>query len=294
MSTIAEPRPFVSADRAVRERRERRFTIWMLLALTVAIVALLALLFDVLRVGIPRLDGTFVTAFPSPVAETSGAYPAIMGSLWVIGVCALFAIPVGMAAAIYLEEYAKPSRLNRFVEINIANLAGIPSVIYGLLGLAVFVRFMAMGRTVLAGGLTLGLLVLPVITIAGREAIRAVPPSIKEAALAVGATEWQAISRQVLPAALPGFMTGVILAISRALGETAPLITMGALTFVTFVPNHVLDRFTVLPIQIYNWTSRPQTAFQETAAAGIVLLLIVLLTMNALAIWLRNRYQRRW
>jgi len=292
--TVSAHELLATPDRASRERRERVFTLWMLLALTIAIIALLALLFDVLKVGIPRLNAAFVTDFPSRVPERSGAYPAILGSLWVIGVCAAFAIPVGMGAAIYLEEYAKPSRLNRFIEINIANLAGIPSVIYGLLGLAVFVRFLGFGRTVLAGGLTLGLLVLPVITIAGREAIRAVPPSIKEAALAVGATEWQAISRQVLPAALPGFMTGVILAISRALGETAPLITMGALTFVTFVPNHVLDRFTVLPIQIYNWTSRPQEAFQETAAAGIVVLLIVLLTMNALAIWLRNRYQRRW
>lgn len=292
--SVAASELLVSTDRSARERRERTFTIWMLAALTITIVALLALLFDVLRVGVPRVSGEFLTSFPSPVPSDAGAYPAILGSLWVIGVCAGFAIPVGMAAAIYLEQYAKPSRWNRFIEINIANLAGIPSVIYGLLGLAVFVRFFAMGRTVLAGGLTLGLLVLPVITIAGREAIRAVPPSIKEAALAVGATEWQAISRQVLPAALPGFMTGVILAISRALGETAPLITMGALTFVTFVPNHVLDRFTVLPIQIFNWTSRPQAEFQATAGAGIVVLLVVLLTMNALAIWLRNRYQRRW
>ena len=281
-------------DRKQRERRERIFMIWMLLAVTLAIIALLALLIDVLKVGVPRLNSEFFSEFPSRIPERSGAKPAILGSLWVVGVCAAFAIPVGMAGAIYLEQYAKPSRLNRFLEINVSNLAGIPSVIYGLLGLAVFVRFLGFGRTVLAGGLTLGLLVLPVITIAGREAIRAVPPSIKEAALAVGATEWQAISRQVLPAALPGFMTGVILAISRALGETAPLITMGALTFVTFVPNHVFDRFTVLPIQIFNWTSRPQQGFQDAAAAGIVVLLLVLLTMNALAVWLRNRYQRRW
>lgn len=292
--TAVAPDLLASQDRAARERRERSFMIWMLAALTVAILALLALLFDVLRVGLPRLDVAFFTEFPSRIPENSGARPAIIGSLWIIGVCAAFAIPVGMAGAIYLEQYAKPTRWNRFVEINIANLAGIPSVIYGLLGLAVFVRFLRFDRTVLSGGLTLGLLVLPVITIAGREAIRAVPPSIKEAALAVGATEWQAISRQVLPAALPGFMTGVILAISRALGETAPLITMGALTFVTFVPNHLFDRFTALPIQVFNWTSRPQEGFQSAAAAGIVVLLLVLLTMNALAIWLRNRYQRRW
>lgn len=282
------------ADRARRERRERRLTIAMLAALIIAMVALLSLLVDVMVEGLPRLSMDFLREFPSRFPERAGAYPAIMGSLWVIGVCAGFAIPTGMAAAIYLEEYAKPGRISRFVEINIANLAGIPSVIYGLLGLALFVRFFGFGRSVLAGGLTLGLLVLPVITIAGREAIRAVPPSIKEAALAVGATEWQAIRRQVLPSALPGFMTGVILAISRALGETAPLITMGALTFVTFVPNDPLDRFTALPIQVFNWTSRPQSEFHTTAAAGIVVLLVVLLTMNATAVWLRHRYQKRW
>lgn len=283
-----------SEDRSKRERRERLFVIIMLAALSIAIVALLSLLFDVMKVGLPRVSLDFITGKPSRVADRAGVYPAILGSLWVIAVTAVFAIPVGMGAAIYLEEYAKPTRLNRFIEINIANLAGIPSVIYGLLGLAVFVRLMGMGRSVLAGGLTLGLLVLPVVTIAGREAIRAVPPSIKEAALALGSTRWQAVSRQVLPAALPGFMTGVILAISRALGETAPLITLGAFTYVSFAPSGLLDRFTVLPIQVYNWTSRPQEEFHVAAAAGIVVLLVVLLTMNGFAVWLRNRYQKRW
>ena len=292
--TVAVQELAAPQERARRNRRERLLTVWMLLALTIAMAALIALLANVLVEGLHRLNWDFFTSFPSRVATRAGAKPAIIGSLWLIAICAAFAVPVGMGAAIYLEEYAKPSRLNRFIEINIANLAGIPSVIYGLLGLAVFVRFFALGRSVLAGGLTLGLLVLPVVTIAGREAIRAVPPSIKEAALAVGATRWQAMSRQVLPAALPGFMTGVILAISRALGETAPLITMGALTFVTFVPSGLLDRFTALPIQVFNWTSRPQDEFRETAAAGIIVLLIVLLGMNAIAIWLRNRYQKRW
>lgn len=281
-------------ERARRKRRERMFSALMLAALSIAMLGLIILLVDVLRSGVPRLTVDFITGLPSRFAAKAGAKPAILGSLWIIGVCAAFAIPVGMGAAIYLEEYAKPGRINRFIDLNIANLAGIPSVIYGLLGLALFVRGAGFGRSVLSGGLTLALLVLPVITIAGREAMRAVPPSIKEAALALGATRWQAVSRQVVPAALPGFMTGIILAISRALGETAPLITMGALTYVTFVPAGLLDRFTALPIQVFNWTSRPQAAFQDTAAAGIVVLLIVLLTMNGFAVWLRNRFERKW
>ncbi|MFP5224189.1 MAG: phosphate ABC transporter permease PstA [Actinomycetota bacterium] len=283
-----------SSDRARRVRRENTFLVIMWLALALTLIALLMLLIDVFRVGLPRVSSDFLTGLPSRFPEKAGAKPAIFGSLWIIAICGAFAIPVGMGAAIYLEEYAGPGRLNRFIEVNIANLAGIPSVIYGLLGLAVFVRLMAMGRSVLAGGLTLGLLVLPVITIAGREALRAVPPSINEAALALGATRWKAVSRQVVPAALPGFMTGIILAISRALGETAPLITMGALTYVTFVPSGFLDRFTALPIQVFNWTSRPQSEFAVTAAAGIVVLLVVLLAMNATAVWLRNRFEQRW
>lgn len=284
----------VATERRRRTRRERTFLLLMLVALSVAIIGLMLLLVDVFRTGLPRVSGEFLQGLPSRFAARAGARPAIYGSLWIIGICAGFAIPVGMGAAIYLEEYARPGRLNRFVEVNISNLAGIPSVIYGLLGLAVFVRMMGFGRSVLAGGLTLGLLVLPVITIAGREAIRAVPPSIQEAALALGASRWQAISRQVVPAALPGFMTGIILAVSRALGETAPLITMGALTYVTFVPTGFLDRFTALPIQIFNWTSRPQSEFQVTAAAGIVVLLVVLLAMNATAVWVRNRFEQKW
>lgn len=296
MTTSLEPSAAALAgpDRAARVRRERFFLALLLLALLVGVASLVTLLVDVLAAGVPRLSADFLTGLPSRFAERAGAKPALYGSLWVISVCTLFSVPVGIAAAVYLEEYAKPGRAQRLIEVNIANLAGVPSIIYGLLGLAIFVRTFAMGRSVLAGGLTLGLLVLPVIVIAGREAIRAVPPSIREAAVALGATKWQTVSRQVLPAALPGFMTGIILAISRALGETAPLITMGALTYVTFVPNGFGDRFTVLPIQIYNWTSRPQSAFQETAAAGIVVLLGVLLVMNAVAVLIRNRTQRKW
>ncbi|HEX2258956.1 MAG TPA: phosphate ABC transporter permease PstA [Actinomycetota bacterium] len=272
---------------------EKTFVVLLLVAVLIGVASLITLLIDVLRVGAPRLSVDFLTSLPSRFAARAGAQPALWGTLWVISVCTLFSVPVGMGAAIYLEEFARKGRLATLIELNIANLAAVPSIIYGLLGLAVFVRFFAMGRSVLAGGLTLGLLVLPVIVLSGREALRAVPSSIRDGALALGATRWQTVSRQVFPAALPGFLTGIILALSRAIGETAPLITMGALTYVTFVPNSLLDRFTVLPIQIFNWTSRPQSAFAETAAAGIVVLLAVLLAMNAVAILIRSRYQRK-
>jgi phosphate transport system permease protein len=271
--------------------KEKAFASILLAAVLLGVVSLAALLADVLSTGVPRLSVEFLTSLPSRFAERAGAKPAIVGTLWLISVCTLFSTPVGMGAAIYLEEFAKKGRLATLIELNIANLAGVPSIIYGLLGLALFVRRMGLGRSVLAGGLTLGLLVLPVIVIAGREAIRAVPSSIREGAVALGATRWQTVSRQVLPAALPGFMTGVILALSRALGEAAPLITLGALSFVTFVPNSLFDGFAALPIQIFNWSSRPQAAFLETAAAAIVVLLTVLLTMNSVAIFIRNRYQ---
>jgi phosphate transport system permease protein len=202
-------------------------------------------------------------------------------------------VPAGLAAAIYLEEYGRRNRLSRFIEINIANLAGVPSIIYGLLGLGLFVRAFGLGRSVLAGAATLALLVLPTIILATREALRAVPPSLREASYALGATKWQTIWRVVLPVALPGILTGVILSISRAIGETAPLITIGALTYVPFVPDSLWSAFTVLPIQIFNWVSRPQADFAENAAAAILVLLALLLTLNAVAIWLRDRYRRQ-
>lgn len=275
-----------------RGASDRAFYFLLLVSVLIGIASLTALVVDVFAAGVPRLSIEFLTSLPSRFAERAGAKPAIFGTLWVISVTTLFAVPVGIGAAIYLEEFGKRGRLAALIEVTISNLAGVPSIIYGLLGLAVFVRMFAMGRSVLAGGLTLGLLVLPVVVLSGREALRAVPPSLREAALAVGATTWQAVWRQVLPPALPGIMTGVILAVSRAIGETAPLITMGALTYVTFIPNSLLDRFTALPIQIYNWTSRPQQAFQSTAAAGIVVLLAILLTMNLAAILIRNRFER--
>jgi phosphate transport system permease protein len=216
-----------------------------------------------------------------------------MGSIYVIIVTAALAVPIGVAAAIYLEEYGSRSVFAKIVEINITNLAAVPSIIYGLLGLGLFVRMMGLGRSVVAGGATLALLVLPVVILSTREALRAVPGAIREGSYALGATKWQTIWYQVLPMAMPGILTGLILALSRAIGETAPLITIGAVTFVTFAPDSIWSPFTVLPIQVFNWVSRPQVAFHANAAAGIIVLLVLLLTMNAAAIWLRDRYQKK-
>ena len=276
-----------------RRGRERRFVWLMLVALGIAVAALAMLLADTGRLGIPRLSMEFITGLPSRFADRAGAFPAILGSLYLIAVTAVFAIPVGVGAAVYLEEYARPGRISRLIEVNISNLAGVPSIVYGLLGLAVFVRALGMGRSILAGGLTLGLLVLPVIITAAREAIRAVPGSIREGALALGATELQTTFRQVLPAAIPGVMTGIIIALSRALGETAPLVFIAA-TGIFFTPTGLGSEFTALPVQIFSWTIRPQEAFAETAAAGIVVLLVVLLIMNTIAVVVRNRYERKW
>jgi phosphate transport system permease protein len=239
------------------------------------------------------IDWQFLTEFPSRFPEKAGIKSALWGTVWLISFTALISIPVGVAAAIYLEEYAATTRVSRFIEINIANLAGVPSIVYGILGLAIFVRWFALGRSVLAGSMTMSLLVLPVIIMASREAIRSVPSSIRHAAFALGATRWQTVRHHVLPSATPGILTGVILAMSRAIGETAPLIMIGALTYVAFVPEGPSDPFTALPIQIFNWVSRPQKEFHFLAAAGIVVLLIVLLAMNAAAIAIRQRSQRK-
>jgi phosphate transport system permease protein len=210
-----------------------------------------------------------------------------------MGLTAIFTVPVGVGAAVYLEEYAPKNRLTTLIEINISNLAGVPSIVYGLLGLAIFVQFLALDRTLLAGALTLALLILPIVILASREAIRAVPSSHRDAAYALGATQWEVTRRVVLPSAVPGILTGAILAMSRAIGEAAPVLAISALVFITFVPTSPLDRFTVLPIQIFNWTSRPQDDFRGLAAAGIIVLLVILLSMNAVAIYLRNRFQVR-
>lgn len=258
-------------------------------------LVLVVLLVEVFRQGIGWLDWGFLTSFPSRFPERAGIESALWGTVWVIGTTALVSVPLGVGAAVYLEEFARPSRLNSFIQVNIANLAGVPSIVYGILGLAIFVRAAGLGRSVIAGALTLGLLILPVIIIAAREALRAVPGSVRLAAFAVGATRWQTVRDHVLPAALPGILTGLILALSRAIGETAPLIMIGALTYVAFVPDGLLSPFTALPIQIFNWAARPQEEFHGLAAAGIIVLLAVLLSMNSVAAFIRHRYGRgRW
>lgn len=282
-----------SPSTAARRRADLLFQAVALVVLVVALAALALLVATVWRDGASRLDIQFLTTFPSRRAESAGIYHAIVGSLYVIALTALMALPMGVAAAVYLEEYGGRSRLARFIELNIANLAAVPSIIYGLLGLGLFVRAMGMGRSVLAGAATLALLALPVVILSTREALRTVPSSIREGSYALGATQWQTIWYQVLPMALPGILTGLILALSRAIGETAPLITIGALTYIPFAPDSIWSAFTVLPIQIFNWVSRPQAAFKENAAAGILVLLVLLLTMNAVAIVVRDRYQRK-
>ena len=278
---------------AVRKAKAFGFAGLCVLATAVGIAALSVLLLDVVREGAGRVSWDFINSFPSRKPEIAGIKAALWGTLWMIAFTAAFAIPVGVGAAVYLEEYAPRNWLTRIIQTNIANLAGVPSIVYGILGLTLFVRAMSLERSVLAGSLTMAMLVLPIVIVASQEALRAVPNSIREAAYALGASRWQTVSRQVLPAAMPGILTGIILALSRAIGETAPLIMIGALLFVPFTPSGPLDRFTALPIQIFNWTSRPQAEFQQNAAAGIIVLLVVLLTMNSLAILLRNRFQSR-
>ena len=282
------------APRRLLRRRlaDRALSYAGLLVLALALLALASLLYDIARDGLWRVSWSFLTSYPSRRAEQAGIFPALVGSIFVIAVTAAIAVPLGIAAAVHLEEYGGRGRIARLIEINIANLAGVPSIIYGLLGLGLFVRALGLGRSVLAGACTLALLVLPVVILATREALRAVPPSLREASYALGATKWQTIWHQVLPAALPGILTGIILALSRAIGETAPLITIGALTYVPFAPADIWSPFTVLPIQIFNWVSRPQAAFATNAAAGIVVLLALLLVMNAAAIGLRDRLRR--
>ncbi len=279
---------------AIRRRLlDTGFQVLALVSLFLALAALAALIADVWKDGASRLSWDFLTGFPSRRAANAGIWHALTGSIFVILVTGALAVPIGVGAAIYLEEYGTRSLTARVIEINITNLAAVPSIIYGLLGLGLFVRALGMGRSVLAGASTLALLVLPVVILSTREALRAVPPSIREGSYALGATKWQTIWNQVLPVALPGILTGTILALSRAIGETAPLISIGALTFVAFVPDGIWSPFTVLPIQIFNWVSRPQAEFQVNAAAGILVLLALLLTKNAAAIWLRDRYQKK-
>lgn len=287
---------FQSLATGTRSLKGRLFRAACFASTVAALIMLAVLVWDAFKDGLPWLDWQFLNSFPSRFPEKAGIKSALWGSVWLMVLTALFAIPLGVGAAIYLEEYARKSRLTTIIETNISNLAGVPSIVYGLLGLALFVRALQLERSVLSGALTMALLVLPIIIVASQEAILAVPNSIREASYALGATKWQTVRHHVLTNALPGILTGTILALSRAIGEAAPLIMIGALTFVAFVPESPLDPFTVLPIQIFNWVSRPQEAFHYLAAAGIIVLLVFLLTMNAAAIYIRNKYQKhlRW
>ena len=280
----------------VKQRRALKGGLFYALCLGAVLISLAmlgVLLFQLISDGYSRVNWSFLTAFPSRHPEQAGIHAALLGSIYVVGLAGLVSFVLGVASAVYLEEYAQRSKFAQIARINIANLAGVPSIVYGLLGLEIFVRVMDLGRSVLAGSLTLALLVLPIIIVASSEAIRAVPSSLREGGYGLGATRWQVVRHLVLPQAFPGILTGVILAVSRAIGETAPLIAMGALTFVPFAPDGPLSRFTVLPIQIFNWVSRPQAGFHEAAAAGIIVLLVVLLLMNGLAVFLRNKFQNR-
>lgn len=274
--------------------RGTAFYILLLVSVTIGFVLLLVLLVDVLRKGIGYVDLTLLNEPNSSNPNKAGAGPAIRGTIYMMVILLVLVVPLGVGTALYLEEYADRERwYNRLLELNIQNLAAVPSIVYGILGLAFLVRGLGLGRVLLAGALILTLLVLPTVIVASREAIRAVPDSIRQGAYALGATHWQVVRRQVLPAAIPGIATGSILALARAIGETAPLLLVGALTFVAVNPT-LLGSFTALPVQIYQWIARPQDEFRLLAAAGIIVLLAILLTMNAFAIWLRNRYQRRW
>ena len=297
---MAAARPNAMRPNAGWRRVKSRVYYGVLVAATlIGIVVLVTLLARVLAEGLGGLSWDFIVSYPSRFASQAGILSPLMGSLWVMAFTALFSFPLGVGTALWLEFYAPKNRLTDLVQTNISNLAGVPSIVYGILGLTVFVRWMALDRSVLAGALTMTLLILPIGIIAAREALRSVPSSLGPASYALGATKWQTIWRVMLPYAFPGILTGAILSMSRAIGETAPLIILGALTYVAFVPGSAglarapLDPFTVLPIQIFNWSSRPQKEFLDIAATGIIVLLILLLTMNAFAIYLRNKFQRK-
>jgi len=277
----------------VRQMKGRIVYVLCVIAVIVSLVSLAVILFDAIQDGLPWLDLQFITSFPSRFPEQAGILAALWGSIWVVGLTALLSFPLGVGAAVYLEEYAPQNWMTSFIRLNIANLAGVPSIVYGILGLGLFVQALALGRSIFAGALTMTLLILPVIIIASQEAVRSVPRAHREGAYALGATRWQVTRGVVLPQAFPGMLTGTILALSRAIGEAAPMIAIAALVFIRFVPTGPFDRFTVMPIQIYNWVNLPQSEFRGLAAAGILVLLIVLLCMNSIAIFIRNHYQKR-
>lgn len=268
---------------------------WIFFGLTVFVLFVLGvLLYRIFSQGFGYLDLQFLQSLPSRKPENAGVYAALIGTIWLMAVVAPVSLLLGVGTAIYLEEYAKDNAITNFIKVNISNLAGVPSIVFGLLGLTVFVRALAFGTSVLAAGLTMSLLILPVIIVASQEAIRAVPNQLREASFGLGATKWQTIVRIVLPAAIPGILTGGILALSRAIGETAPLVVLGMPLFLAFLPKSLLDMITVLPLQIYNWTSRPQAEFHALAAAGIIVLLVMLIIMNSIAVLIRNKFQKRY
>lgn len=272
----------------------RIFKVLFLLATTFGLFVLGVLLYRIFTQGIGSLTMDFFTNFASRKPEEAGIKAALTGTIWLMGVVTPVTLILGVGTSLYLEEYAPKNKMTTFIQINISNLAGVPSIVFGLLGLTIFVRAFAMGQSVLAAGLTMSLLILPVIIVAGQEAIRGVPKDLRAASFAMGATKWQTIVRVVLPAAIPGIITGAILALSRAIGETAPLVVVGIPMFIAFLPKTIFDTFTVLPMQIYNWTSRPQEEFQAVAAAGIIVLMVLLISMNSVAVLIRNKFQKRY
>lgn len=283
----------------VSERIKRRlqlneiFKYVFLAGLVFALVVLSTLIYDIVSKGAGWVDLDFLRNFPSRRPEQAGLYPALIGSLWLMFLIVPMVFVIGVGAAIYLEEYAPKNRMTSFIEVNISNLAGVPSIVFGLLGLTIFVRVMELGNSIMAGALTLGLMSLPIVIVASQEALRAVKMELRHASLALGASKWQTTFNVVLPSAIPGIITGIILAVSRAIGETAPLIMVGAATFISTTPSGIFSDFTALPIQIYNWTSRPQAEFQNLAAAGIIVLMTMLIAMNSVAIYIRNKYTNR-
>lgn len=283
----------MSKHSQINRIKDQAFKYFAIFCTLFGLIMLGIFLFNIIVDGIGRIDWKFITSLPSRKPENAGIYTALLGTVWILVLTAIISIPLGVAAGVYLEEYGKKNRLASLLEINITNLAGVPSIIYGLLGLEIFARIMNLGGSVLTGASTLALLILPVIIVATREAIKAVPNSIRQASFALGASKWQTVWNQVLPASMSGILTGVILALSRAVGETAPLIVIGALAYVPFAPTSPMDDFSVLPIQIFNWISRPQKGFIENGAAAIIILLAITFMMNILAVYMRNRWQKK-
>jgi phosphate transport system permease protein len=277
----------------INRLKDKSFSVMGIISTLIGLILLVVFIGNIIIEGAHRINWDFLTALPSRRPESAGIFTAMMGTVWILFITTIISFPIGVGAGIYLEEYSKKDRLSKILEINISNLAGVPSIIYGLLGLEIFARFFGLGPSILAGSMTLSLLILPIIIVATRESIKAVPQSIKDASYALGASKWQTTYFQVLPASFGGILTGVILALSRAVGEAAPLIVIGALAYVPFAPKTPMDEFSVLPIQIFNWISRPQHGFVVNAAAAIIVLLTITFLMNGIAIFLRNRWQKR-